>query len=167
MIIRFDSISTVTETVSNKLIFNILTTRGFISLTDYSGIGSFEENGDDDSNGGTSGLDYSDSYIFKEPSAGNGVFDADDGKVLFPLGRTVITDGANAVLNNDDITGALHSHQTGNFGTVSSSDQKANHAAIKNGGRILSAYRSASGEAFWIITEHDRSVTTVLLPEEY
>lgn len=46
-------------------------------------------------------------------------------------------------------------------------DKAANDEAVKSGGRILSRYMSAAGEPFWIITEADRSATTVLMPEEY
>jgi len=158
------TLTTITETVSNKLIFNILTPKGFMSLTDYSGIGSLA---DDNSNDDAFELDCPDAYKFREPSADNRSFNADHSKFLFPLGRIVVTDGAGTVLNDDDVASALHRHQTGDFGTISASDKKLNNAAIKDDDRILSAYLSADGEPFWVITEHDRSVTTVLLPDEY
>jgi len=50
---------------------------------------------------------------------------------------------------------------------VSPSDWKQNDYALKHGLRLLSSYRSESGTKFWIITEADRSATTVLLPEDY
>ena len=50
---------------------------------------------------------------------------------------------------------------------VSEDDWKENDNAVKNGERVLSSYRAPDGTKFWIITEWDRSYTTVLLPEEY
>lgn len=61
----------------------------------------------------------------------------------------------------------LNRHQTGDWGDLSSSDKKANDLAAENGGeRIISSYATEFGKV-WVITEADRSVTTVLLPEEY
>lgn len=57
-------------------------------------------------------------------------------------------------------------HQRGDFGTVGAEDVQSNKDAIINGSRILSAY-VLGGERVWIITEADRSSTTLLLPEEY
>jgi len=162
------TLTTITETVSNKLVLNILTPNGFISLTNYSGIGSFVDEDDchypDDD---TFEPNHSDVPNFNEPFDNGATFADDDSELLFPLGGTVITDGASTALSGDEIIDALHRHQTGDFGTVSASDRNSNNAAIKEGDRILSKYRSLTGNEFWIITEHDRSVTTVLLPEEY
>ncbi len=52
-------------------------------------------------------------------------------------------------------------------GSAYGRDQQANERALKQGERLLSVYRTADGAKFWIITEHDRSLTTVLLPEDY
>ncbi len=55
----------------------------------------------------------------------------------------------------------------GDSGDLDREDKKANDDALRDDGRLLSAYLSASGVKFWIITEWDRSVTTLLLPSEY
>jgi hypothetical protein len=60
----------------------------------------------------------------------------------------------------------LDRHQRGDFGTVGAEDTQANEDAIVHGSRILSSYL-VGGERLWIITEADRSSTTLLLPEEY
>lgn len=85
----------------------------------------------------------------------------------FSLGRTVATRGALAELTAYDIFKAICRHHTGDWGDLDAEDKIANDNALKEGGRLLSSYRSANGVKFWIITEWDRSVTTVLLPSEY
>lgn len=86
----------------------------------------------------------------------------------FLLGRVVATRGAIAELTNDDIKVALGRHAVGDWGNLlDEDDRQANEQALQDGARLLSAYRSSAGVKFWIITESDRSVTTVLLPEEY
>ena len=62
---------------------------------------------------------------------------------------------------------ALFRHEREDWGDVSMEDWLANNYALSNGGRLLSSYHTAAGVKFWIITEADRSATTVLLPEEY
>ncbi len=83
------------------------------------------------------------------------------------LGRTVATRGAIAELTTPEIVKALRRHECGDWGEVCKEDRASNDAALLDGSRVLSSYRSAGGRKFWIITEWDRSVTTVLLPEEY
>ena len=90
---------------------------------------------------------------------------------LFELGRLVITPAAKAALDANgvrEILIALHErHAVGDWGEISDNDKEANDEAVKHGGdMILSAY-VINSIRFWIITEHDRSVTTVLLPEDY
>ncbi len=87
--------------------------------------------------------------------------------LAFPLGRTVITRGALHALQQDDVRNALARHVRGDWGDVCSEDRSANDEALTFGGRLLSAYRTSGGTKFWVITEADRSATTVLLPEEY
>jgi hypothetical protein len=89
-------------------------------------------------------------------------------RVLFPLGRIVATPGALALLDRAKSSGLEHvlRHVTGDFGVVCEEDAQANRAAIRGETRVFSAY-DVSGERLWIITEADRSVTTLLLPEEY
>lgn len=62
---------------------------------------------------------------------------------------------------------ALNRYITGDWGDVPESDARANDQSVKNGDRILGSYKSADGIKFWIITEADRSYTTILLPEDY
>ena len=85
----------------------------------------------------------------------------------FELGQVLITPGANEALYHPDVAKGLYRHSTGDFGDVCEEDKALNEEAIETGDRILSAYIDRSGEKFWIITEWDRSATTVLLPSEY
>jgi hypothetical protein len=62
---------------------------------------------------------------------------------------------------------AFTRHVRGDWGDVDDEDWEANERALMEGTRLLSVYRSAEGVKFWVITEWDRSLTTVLLPEEY
>lgn len=84
-----------------------------------------------------------------------------------PLGQCVITPTAAAVLAQPDVVSALRRHASGDWGQVDADDRRANDDALRFGARLLSAYTSASGTKFWVITEADRSVTTVLLPDDY
>ncbi len=85
----------------------------------------------------------------------------------FALGRTVITRGALAELTHEDVQRALTRHLRGDWGDLCEDDKQANDDALRCGARLLSAYHTTTGLKFWIITEADRSATTVLLPEEY
>jgi hypothetical protein len=87
--------------------------------------------------------------------------------VDFPLGQTVITATALEALSVRDVLDALGRHATGDWGVVPPEDAQANDEALCHGGRLLSAYIAADGSKFWIITEADRSATTILLPEDY
>lgn len=86
---------------------------------------------------------------------------------LFRLGQLVSTPNALAQLQHSDILTALQRHQAGDWGDVDKHDADANNRALEEGSRLLSAYRTSAGVKFWIITEADRSVTTVLMPEDY
>lgn len=88
-------------------------------------------------------------------------------RAMFSLGQLVATPGAITELTPEEMRQALGRHQRGDWGELDSEDKQANEWALRNGARLLSAYRSADGEKFWVITEADRSVTTVLLPSEY
>lgn len=85
----------------------------------------------------------------------------------FPLGALVSTPGALEALTHDEILTAISRHVRGDWGDLDEEDREENEFSLREGFRLLSAYRSAAGVKFWIITEADRSVTTVLLPEEY
>lgn len=88
--------------------------------------------------------------------------------VRLPLGHVVATPGALDVVRDHglDVVGLLHRHRAGDWGCVSEHDAQANDHAVEGGTRVLSAYETAGGR-LWIITESDRSATTVLLPSEY
>jgi hypothetical protein len=83
------------------------------------------------------------------------------------LGKTVITANAMATLDPDSVQQALRRHATGDWGDLSPEDRQENDLSAREGFRILSAYTDTQGTKFWIITEADRSATTVLLPEDY
>ncbi len=87
----------------------------------------------------------------------------------FPLGQLVATPGALEVLQKSGQSPAdfLDRHSKGDWGEVCDEDKQANEDALVQGTRLLSAYRTQRGKRLWIITEADRSATTVLLPEEY
>jgi len=88
-------------------------------------------------------------------------------KKTFALGQVLITPGAKEALSNEDCLMALSRHARGDWGEVCDEDWKENDFSVENGFRLLSAYKSAAGVKFWIITEADRSATTLLLPDEY
>ncbi len=83
------------------------------------------------------------------------------------LGRIVATANALRSLTEEEILLGIQRHQAGDWGSIEGTDRKANDRALTHGGRIHSAYDPPSGIRFWIITEADRSITTILLPEEY
>jgi hypothetical protein len=85
-----------------------------------------------------------------------------------PLGRVVATPGALSLLGKSgghpfDL---LARHETGDWGELCTFDRRQNEIALRDGYRVLSSYETTAGRV-WIITEADRSVTTILLPEEY
>src|SRR5690348_3859849 len=87
----------------------------------------------------------------------------------FTLGRILITPGAQEALQLAGHTAVdfLCRHVTGDWGELSDEDVKGNEASLEQGFRILSRYQTTKGEWLWIITEADRSATTILLPLEY
>ena len=88
--------------------------------------------------------------------------------ILFPLGRVVATPGALELMDRMTANGfhLLQRHQTGDWGNVPADDAIENDFSVVYGNRILSSYLLGD-ERIWIITEADRSSTTLLLPEEY
>lgn len=88
-------------------------------------------------------------------------------KQKLELGQVGITPGAHDALNLRDVASSLVLHAGGDWGIVSENDKVANEEALETGDRILSAYLDRNGVKFWIITEWDRSATTILLPDEY
>lgn len=90
-----------------------------------------------------------------------------DKRPKFKLGRTVMTRAASVVLTQADVMEALLRHARGDWGDIDPADEGLNDQALIDGERLLSVYTAADGTRFWVITEHDRSVTTVLLPGDY
>jgi hypothetical protein len=85
----------------------------------------------------------------------------------FRLDHIVATPNALTRLAQDDILAAIQRHQAGDWGDVLEEDRQENELSLQQGFRLLSAYSSAQGVKFWIITESNRQTTTVLLPEDY
>ena len=85
------------------------------------------------------------------------------------LGQVVLTPGAVEALtiSGQGAIEFLKRHVNSDWGDVDAEDWQANDLAMVQGTRIISAYRTAAGDKLWIITEADRSVTTLLLPSEY
>lgn len=90
-------------------------------------------------------------------------------KALFRMGNVCATPGALELLQRDGQLAALllARHQSGDFGDVCLEDKGTNAEAVRLGGRILSAYKLPGAGTVWIITEANRALTTILLPEEY
>lgn len=89
----------------------------------------------------------------------------------FELGQTVMTRSVSHFMKennfgNQDIAELLHKHETGDWGIVSEADKQSNDEAVQDGERILSAYMLGD-QKLWVITEWNRSVTTVLFPDDY
>ena len=85
----------------------------------------------------------------------------------FPTGRLLCTPNAMNHVSMEEMMGAFGRHQRGDWGEVCPEDWRSNDQALRQGMRILSAYRTSTWYKFWIITEADRSATTILLPEDY
>jgi hypothetical protein len=88
---------------------------------------------------------------------------------LFPPGRLVATPGALASLEqtNKSPLEFLSRHLRGDWGDLCQEDKTENELGLKYGFRLMSSYPITDTEKLWIISEADRSVTTLLLPEEY
>lgn len=87
----------------------------------------------------------------------------------FSGGQLVATPGALSTLADHGVSPMtlLTRHFSGDWGDVSPDDAKANEMALVEGSRLLSRYALASSVSLWVITEWDRSATTILLPSEY
>jgi hypothetical protein len=87
----------------------------------------------------------------------------------FPMGKPVITPAAQDVLDAAGISGVLllARHIRGDWGDLSVEDLASNELALLTGKRLLSNYALPGGGKVWIITEADRSITTILLPGDY
>ncbi len=93
---------------------------------------------------------------------------------LFPLGRVMMTTNlqgkvqeANPEHWEEELQELIRRHASGDWGDLDEEDKQENNLSLERGFRIFSAYNTSSGMRVWIITEADRSVSTVLLPEDY
>jgi len=86
---------------------------------------------------------------------------------LFELGEICTTPAALRSLSSTEMAEAICRHCRCDWGNLGQEDWQANNEALKRGERLLSAYETASKIKFWIITEADRSYTTILLPGDY
>ena len=93
-------------------------------------------------------------YVMKEPGR-------------FPLGELYVTAAVDRTIAPADISRALARHAKGDWGDVCPEDWAENELSLKEDYRLLSVYKDSQGATFWIITERDRSATTVLLPDDY
>ena len=88
---------------------------------------------------------------------------------LFTLGKVVATPGALEALGRSGQSPGefLTKHAQGEWGEIDAFDTEANMAALRDGSRILSSYKTRQNEIIWILTEADRSSTCLLTPNEY
>ncbi len=87
----------------------------------------------------------------------------------FSLGEIVATPGALEALQEAKETPLCYilRHVSGDWGELDAHDRRENERSLRLGFRLLSSYTLPTKERIWIITEADRSATTLLLPEEY
>jgi hypothetical protein len=85
----------------------------------------------------------------------------------FRLGKIVSTPNALDRLTQEDILMGIQRHQAGDWGNVDTYGHAANERALIEGTRLWSVYHAGNGVKFWLITEADRSATSVLMPEDY
>jgi hypothetical protein len=92
-----------------------------------------------------------------------------EGESLFELGQVVATPAALEALEAADESSLLYlsKHARGDWGELCPEDLEQNERALKEGSRLMSAYTTSKDQKIWIITEWDRSVTTILLPDDY
>jgi hypothetical protein len=90
-----------------------------------------------------------------------------DTEIKFQPGTVVATVGALAVADQLQIAQLLARHLSGDWGDLGDEDKRANEHALKHGDRLFSSYDIAPDTKLWIVTEWDRSATTVLTPGEY
>ncbi|MFC1930687.1 hypothetical protein ACFLXJ_00535 [Chloroflexota bacterium] len=92
--------------------------------------------------------------------------------VAINMGRLLMTRGVNDLVAEDEafakfVMSSLTRHQRGDWGNLTDEDKQENELSLKEGYRLLSAYESEGLPKIWIITEADRSTTTILFPDEY
>ena len=89
--------------------------------------------------------------------------------VLHPLGQVLATPGALELLQTYQLSplSFIQRHVVGDWGDICAEDRQVNADALQYGSRLMSVYAITPTETLWIITEADRSCTTLLLPQEY
>ena len=85
----------------------------------------------------------------------------------FSPGCVAVTANAAQNLSDEEVTTALRRHLRGDWGELDPYDRQENERALREGGQLLSVYRNSKGLRFYVLTEADRSGTTLLLPEDY
>tara|TARA_R110001592_G_scaffold68891_1_gene211211 strand:- start:2301 stop:2573 length:273 start_codon:yes stop_codon:yes gene_type:complete len=86
---------------------------------------------------------------------------------LFSLGQCVLTQGVRSLkYTTEEMLDVLDRHQSGDWGDLDLQDKEQNDFSLQNNQRLLSSYKVADTK-IWVITEWDRSSTTILLPDEY
>ena len=85
----------------------------------------------------------------------------------FCLGQLCITPAASEAVPPEEVLEAVARHAAGHWGELDQHDRQANEDALRQGGRLFSVYATRQGQKFYVITESDRSATTLLLPEDY
>lgn len=90
----------------------------------------------------------------------------------FNPGQLVVTRGVNDLITDNEefakhVFMSLKRHMAGDWGDLCDEDRVSNEMALQRGERLLSAYKKVGMPTIWVITEWDRSVTTVLFPDEY
>lgn len=93
-------------------------------------------------------------------------YKGDEAMNKFEIGQLVATTGATETYTQNELLQYLARHRQGDWGDMCDEDKKANEDALEYGERLMSCYEE-DGKKLWIITEYDRSVTTLLLPSEY
>ena len=88
-------------------------------------------------------------------------------ELKFNPGRIMITTNCFNTIASDETARGLARHLAGDWGEVCPEDWQENELSLKEGFRLMSVFTTAAGVKFWIITEWDRSSTTILLPEDY
>jgi len=88
-------------------------------------------------------------------------------KSKFPLGKLRATPKSLFNVNAYDMLVGLRRHASCDWGDICEQDKAANESSFSTQGRLLSEYHDRTGKKFWIITDVDRSATTILLPDEY
>ena len=88
-------------------------------------------------------------------------------QMKFDLGQLVITPAALEAVPADDICNSINRHVCGDWGDLDDADRRENELALRAGLRLLSVYHATNGIKFWLITEADRRLTTILLPSDY